>query len=131
MDTAAPQHHSCFSIHSTGLDWRTFRPIHKRNWSSQKQGLQSFSEGHPYMLKQNFPWQTCREWFIKLCACGPDFAALNEYPAIDSIVHCHCLMTAPTTPSSECLHSLQTRPPAWCGVVQVPVNNTPASVCWL
>ena len=37
------------------------------------------------MLKQNFPSQTCREWFIKLCAWGPDFAARNEYPAIDSI----------------------------------------------
>ena len=36
------------------------------------------------MLKQNFPSQTCREWFIKLCAWGPDFAARNEYPAIES-----------------------------------------------
>ena len=25
-DTAAPQHHSCFSVHSTELDWRTVRP---------------------------------------------------------------------------------------------------------
>ena len=49
-----------------------------------KHGLQSFFKGHPYMLKQNFPSQTCREWFIKLCAWGPDFAARNEYPAIES-----------------------------------------------
>ena len=41
-----------------------------------------FFEGHPYILKQNFPSQTCREWFIKLCACGPDFAARNEWPAM-------------------------------------------------
>ena len=47
-----------------------------------KQGLQSFFEGHPYKLKQNFPSQTCREWFIKLCACGPDFAAWNKWPAM-------------------------------------------------
>ena len=33
-DTAASQHHSCFPIHSTGLDWRTFRPIHKLDLSS-------------------------------------------------------------------------------------------------
>ena len=52
-----------------------------------KHGLQSFFEGHPYMLKQNFPSQTCREWFIKLCACGPDFAARNECSAIVSTVH--------------------------------------------
>ena len=41
------------------------------------------------MLKQNFPSQTCREWFIKLCAWGPDFAARNEYPAIESTIHIH------------------------------------------
>ena len=34
-DTAASQHHSCISIHSTGLDWRTFRPIFKLDLSSQ------------------------------------------------------------------------------------------------
>ena len=51
-----------------------------------KHGLQSFFEGHPYKLKQNFPSQTCREWFIKLCAWGPDFAAQNEYPAMESNV---------------------------------------------
>ena len=39
------------------------------------------------MLKQNFPSQTCREWFIKLCACGPDFAARNECSAIVSNVY--------------------------------------------
>ena len=39
------------------------------------------------MLKQNFPSQTCREWFIKLCAWGPDFAARNEYPAIESNIY--------------------------------------------
>ena len=49
-----------------------------------KQGLQSFFEGHPYKLKQNFPSQTYREWFKKLCACGPDFAAQNEWPAMVS-----------------------------------------------
>ena len=43
------------------------------------------------MLKQNFPSQTCREWFIKLCAWGPDFAARNEYPAIESNVHEHVM----------------------------------------
>ena len=52
-----------------------------------KQGLQSFFEGHPYKLKQNFPSQTYREWFIKLCACGPNSAASNEVPAIDSNAH--------------------------------------------
>ena len=52
-----------------------------------KQGLQSFFEGHPYKLKQNFPSQTYREWFIKLCACGPASAASNEVPAIDSTLH--------------------------------------------
>ena len=52
-----------------------------------KQGLQSFFEGHPYKLKQNFPSQTYREWFIKLCACGPDFAARNECSAIVSTPH--------------------------------------------
>ena len=39
------------------------------------------------MLKQNFPSQTCRERFIKLCACGPDFAARNECLAIVSNVY--------------------------------------------
>ena len=34
-DIAASQHHSCFSIYSTGLDWRTFRPTHKLDLSSQ------------------------------------------------------------------------------------------------
>ena len=34
-DTAASQHNSCFSIHSTGLDWRTFRPIQYLDLSSQ------------------------------------------------------------------------------------------------
>ena len=38
------------------------------------------------MLKQNFPSQTYRKWFIKLCACGPDFAAWNEWSAIMSNV---------------------------------------------
>ena len=52
-----------------------------------KQGLQNFFEGHPYKLKQNFPSQTYREWFIKLCACGPVSAASNEVPAIDSSLH--------------------------------------------
>ena len=52
-----------------------------------KQGLQSFFEGLPYMLKQNFPSQTCREWFIELCAWGPDFAARNECPAMLSNIY--------------------------------------------
>ena len=34
-DTAASQHHSCFSIYSTGLDWWTFKPTHKLDLSSQ------------------------------------------------------------------------------------------------
>ena len=34
-DTAAPQHHSCFTIHSTELDWRTVRPIQYLDLSSQ------------------------------------------------------------------------------------------------
>ena len=34
------------------------------------------------MLKQNLSPQTCREWFIELCAWGPDFAARNECPAM-------------------------------------------------
>ena len=33
-DTADPQHHSCFSIHSTELDWRTVRPIQYLDLSS-------------------------------------------------------------------------------------------------
>ena len=44
--------------------------------------LEFTKQGHAYMLKQNFPSQTYRKWFIKLCACGPDFAAWNEWPAM-------------------------------------------------
>ena len=98
----------CFKLHSTGRYSCITAPqllLYSQHWTRlaniqtntqaklelPKQGLQSFFEGHPYNLKQNFPWQTCREWFIKLCACGPDFAALNEYPVIVSTGYepCH------------------------------------------
>ena len=94
----------CHKLHSTGRYSCITAPqllLYSQHWTRlaniqtntqaklelPKQGLQSFFKGHPYILKQNFSWQTCREWFIKLCACGPDFASLNEYPAIDSNLH--------------------------------------------
>merc|ERR1712102_187071 len=94
----------CFKLHSTGRYSCITAPqlhFYSQHWTRlaniqtniqarlelTKQGLQSFFEGHPYKLKQNFPSQTYREWFIKLCACGPASAASNEVPAIDSIAH--------------------------------------------
>ena len=95
----------CFKLHSTGrYSCITAPQLHfysqhltrltniqtniQARLELTKQGLQSFFEGHPYKLKQNFPSQTYREWFIKLCACGPNSAASNEVPAIDSSVQC-------------------------------------------
>ena len=94
----------CFKLHSTGRYSCITAPqlhFYSQHWTRlaniqtniqarlelTKQGLQSFFEGHSYKLKQNFPSQTYREWFIKLCACGPISAASNEVPAIDSSTH--------------------------------------------
>ena len=89
----------CFKLHSTGRYSCITAPqlhFYSQHWTRlaniqtniqarlelTKQGLQSFFEGHPYILKQNFLWKTCRELFIKLCACGPDFVAWNEWLAM-------------------------------------------------
>ena len=50
-----------------------------------KHGLQSFFEGDPYIIEQNFPWQRCRELFIMLCAQGPGSFAWNDVETIMSI----------------------------------------------
>ena len=103
----------CYKLHSTGRYSCITAPqllFYLQHWTRltniqtntqarlefTKHGLQSFFGVHAYMLKQNFPSQTYREWFIKLCAWGPDFAARNEYPAIESSLHsfkCHTKLT--------------------------------------
>ena len=49
-----------------------------------KHGLQSFFEGDPYILEQNFPWQRWRALLIMLCACGPGSVAWNVLVAMNA-----------------------------------------------